>query len=69
MTKRKDTSVENWITVAEAAEILGITPNYVGKLIRTGRFEARKVTNRLLLVNKESLEGWTRKQKRHDSEQ
>ena len=66
MSKRKSDSVENWITTAEAAELLGVTSKYIGKLVRSGIFEGRKVNNRLLLVNRLSLEGWERKRKRKD---
>jgi len=64
MAKRNGNRVENWITTAEAAELLGVTASYIGKMIRRGVFESRKVNNRLLLVNRLSLEGWERKRKR-----
>jgi excisionase family DNA binding protein len=66
MARRKKDLMENWITTAEAAELLGVTATYVGILARRGVFETRKVNNRLLLVNRQSLAGWTRKRKRKD---
>ncbi len=63
MAKRKEAPVEDWITTTQAAELLGITPQYLGELIRGGAFKARKVNPRLLLVNRQSLEGWERKRK------
>ena len=64
MPRRADDSIKNWITTAEAAALLGVTSSYVVKLIHNGIFEARKLNNRLLLVNRQSLEGWSRKRKR-----
>lgn len=69
MTKRKDTQVADFVTTREAGEILGITPRHVNWLIAHGVLEAVKVTSRLTLVRRDSLENYQPKRKRHDSEQ
>lgn len=66
MPKRNGDKVQNWITVEEAAELIGVTAQYVRQLIRAGMFESRRVGNRLWLVNRLSLEGWERKRKRRE---
>ena len=66
MTKRKMAPVEEWITTKQAAVLLDITARHVNELIAQGVFEARKVTPRLTLVNRQSFEGWTRKRKRKE---
>ena len=65
-TKRNDTPVDDFITTAEAAEILGVTRAYVVMLVARGQLKARKLSNRLWLVNRQSLEGWERKRKRRE---
>ena len=67
MNEKEDPFWTNWITAVEAAGLLGVTRSYVGKLVRAGVFEGRKIHPRLLLVRRSSLEGWTRKRrpKRH----
>lgn len=66
MAKRNGGKAQNWITAEEAAGLIGVTKQYVTQLIRAGVFEARRVGNRLWLVNRISLEGWERKRKRKD---
>ena len=64
--KRKETPVNEFITTTEAAAELGITRPYVDILIARGVLEARKVNNRLWLVNRASLANWTPKRKRRE---
>ena len=59
MAKRKGAPVEEYITTTEAAALLGVTARYVAKLAEDGTLEARKVSNRLWLVNRASLTNWT----------
>jgi len=55
--------MDEWVTTRQAGELLGISARHVNDLIAQGVFEARKITPRLTLVNRESLVGWTRKRK------
>ena len=43
-----------WLTVNEAAELSGLHPEYITKLIRRGKIEARKFSI-VWQVNRESL--------------
>ena len=51
----------DWVTTREAAVILGITPAYVGELVRKGTLEGFKIHPRLLLVQRASLHSFERK--------
>jgi excisionase family DNA binding protein len=46
------------VTVAEAAELLGCTPQWVRYLLSTGRITGRKVSPRLWLVDRASLDAY-----------
>jgi excisionase family DNA binding protein len=61
--RHNETSVDDFVTTTEAAETLGVTRAYVVMLIARGVLKARKVTSRFWLVNRQSLEGFTRKRK------
>jgi excisionase family DNA binding protein len=41
--------IEEWLTVREAAQLIGRSDQFVRVAIRTGRFEAAKKGNALLL--------------------
>lgn len=63
MVKHEKPPLEEWLTTTQAAERLGVTKRYLRALVKAGRFEGRLLAGRLL-VNPDSLEGWTRKRKR-----
>lgn len=48
------------MTTNEAAQTLGVTRQHIVNLLNAGILEGYKVTNRLWLVNRQSLEGWKR---------
>ena len=62
MTKQQDKGTadpfEDWITTAEAAEMLGLTQRRVRQLLDEGELEFRKVTPRLVMVYKPSIENY-----------
>ena len=64
MIKRKETPVDELITVVQAAELLGITKRHILRLIATGEIEGRQLASRAWLVNRASLANWTPKRKR-----
>jgi excisionase family DNA binding protein len=45
-----DVPAGDWITVAEAAELLNLTKRRVQVLVKTGRIPAKKVGNQFLLT-------------------
>lgn len=53
-----------WVTTAQAGELLGVTSRQINYLIASGKLEAIKVTNRLTLVKCESLAGYIPRHKR-----
>jgi excisionase family DNA binding protein len=61
MTEPESAPIDEWITTAEAAKLLGVTRMHIVRLIHTGIFEGRMVNPRLWLVNRQSLRAWVRK--------
>lgn len=51
----KTTILDGYLGPAQAARVLGVTPQYIGKLVRLGRLEA-VVTPLGRLILKESVE-------------
>jgi predicted transcriptional regulator of viral defense system len=49
------TSIENYITIREAAEIIGVTPQRFHKLISTYGLSVQKLTPRMTLVAKREI--------------
>lgn len=66
MTKRKDTPIIEYISTTEAADLLGVTRVHVNRLIAKGVLQARKLNNRLWLVNRASLANYQPKRKRRE---
>lgn len=52
---RKKPRLGYWITVAEAAVILGVSGRRVRALVAAGRIEAKHVNSRLLLLKRSSV--------------
>jgi excisionase family DNA binding protein len=61
MTEPESAPIDEWITTAEAAKLLGVTRMHVVRLIHAGVLEGRMVNPRLWLVNRQSLRAWVRK--------
>jgi excisionase family DNA binding protein len=57
-TPKAETVMTDWITAAEAAKILGRTRRRVLQLIHEGKLQARKMTPRLWLVYRKSVEDY-----------
>lgn len=55
-----DTPMTDWVTTAQAGEILGITPRHVNRLIAAGVLEGFKMATRMMLVKRDSLANYTR---------
>ncbi|MBN1891038.1 MAG: helix-turn-helix domain-containing protein [Thermoflexales bacterium] len=51
----KSEQLSDWITTAQAADLLKVTPRMVRKLIKQKALEANKVTERLWLVSRASV--------------
>ena len=51
---------EDWITTTEAAELIGYHPNYIPRLIKSGKIQARRFGN-AWQVNRASLLSYSRK--------
>ncbi len=64
MKKQPTTPLEDWITAAEVSKMLGVTPQHVTYLVRHGELVGKKVTNRLILINRQSVEAWTPKRRK-----
>jgi excisionase family DNA binding protein len=60
MAKKKATPLEDWITIAQAAAMLGIVKSHAHRLVRAGEIEARFIAGRWF-VNPDSVAAWTRK--------
>jgi len=59
--EQQSQSLSGWITTAEAAERLGLTPRRIRQLARLeGKLAYRLVTPRLLLVRKSDVEKYKR---------
>ena len=62
--KRSDTRLDDWITTAEAATILGLTPRRVRQLATDeGKLKHRMVTPRLMMVRRSDVERYKESQK------
>ncbi|MBN1890585.1 MAG: helix-turn-helix domain-containing protein [Thermoflexales bacterium] len=59
----KHVVLDEWITPAEAAEIIGVTPYQVRHLARTGTVEARKF-GRAWMIKRDSVRAYAA-QERH----
>jgi excisionase family DNA binding protein len=64
MKKQPTTPLEDWITTAEAAHIMGVTQRHVIHLVSREQIEGKKITDRLILVNRQSVEAWTPKRRK-----
>jgi excisionase family DNA binding protein len=61
MAKRKDsTPLKDWITITQAAVMLGLSHSHVHRLVVAGEIEGLFVAGRWL-VNPDSAKVWTRK--------
>lgn len=49
-----------WLTMAEAAELMGVTTNYVRLLLRQKKVEGQKIGERCWLVDAKSAKGYAR---------
>ena len=54
--------LEDWITTAEAARLLGLTARRILQLIDEGKLEGYKLTPRMTLVSRISVEKYRLKQ-------
>lgn len=48
--------IEGYLTTAQAAERTGLTQRHVGHLCKTGQIQCLRVTDRLWLVERRSLD-------------
>lgn len=48
-------TVADWVSTARAAQLLGITPRWVRKLVDENKLEGRLMNPRFMLISKESL--------------
>ena len=53
---------KNWITVKEAAELIGCTVQHVRSLIKKHKWEYNKVTERLIVVHVSTIEKYCKVQ-------
>ena len=60
--KNPQTELEDWITTAKAAQLLGKTQRRIQQLIREGKLEGSPVSPRLWLVSKQSVEEYLQTQ-------
>lgn len=51
----EETQVTEYVSTAEAAEMVDYTPGHVRRLAREGRVRARKVTPRAWIVHKQDV--------------
>lgn len=55
-----DYIMSNFATIAEAAEILGVTTSGIRRMIMTGRLKAERIGNRILVIRRDDLVGMKR---------
>lgn len=68
MVEQKDTEQMEWMTAAQAAQELGITSRWVRYLIERGVLVGQHLSDRVILVKRESLANYTPKRKRRHME-
>lgn len=56
-------STEDWITTAQAARKIGITPRWVRDLIDRKKLVGWRITSRFLMVSRQSVEDYLREKK------
>lgn len=57
---REQGKMGNWITTAEAAKILGVTDTRIRQLIYEKRLVARKLSERVWLIDVDSVDEYDR---------
>jgi len=55
--------IDNWITTAQAGELLNITARRINALVKAGKLRARPINPRLTLVFKPDVEEYGRTRK------
>lgn len=53
--------IENWVSVGEAAEILGCTEGRIRQLLRDHELAGQKVNERAWIINRDSVERFSKK--------
>jgi excisionase family DNA binding protein len=48
--------VEDYVTTAEAAAVLGVTPVWVSRMVAAGRLRGRRIAPRLMLIRRADVE-------------
>ena len=53
--------IENWVSVAEAAEIIGCTDGRVRQLLRDHELAGQKINERAWVISRDSVERFAKK--------
>lgn len=55
MNKSQVSFKDNYITTAQAAELLKVSTRYIRYMVTAGQLDSIKLTNRMMLISKESV--------------